>query len=89
MKTVSQIMNEHDFEWMNTGGGCTAYVHEDESQYILITSREDVCIPESLDEACDVGLYDDDGECLKFFEADNVSHALHIAKSLITEVTEQ
>jgi hypothetical protein len=82
---VDLSMKNHDFQFCDTGGGCTAYLHELENKdYILITVADDSFVPKQMNDPCLVGLYRDT-EVMKMWDAGNVAEALHIAKYYVSE----
>ena len=83
--TVKEIMNLKGFYLTHTGGNCTAYEHILENGDSILIA-DDNSAPENISDICVVGLYDNEGNELSFWEdMEGIESALHAAKFYVSE----
>ena len=78
---LNKLFTDADFNCVDTGGGCLAWMHELENGDEILVSNFDSDIPRVGDKEIGVGLWSADGEELAvWYNLTSVEEALHVAK---------
>ena len=77
---LNKLFTNADFNCMDTGGGCLAWLHKLENGDEIYIVNNDCNIPQVDDEQIGVGLWSEDGDELAVWYVDTPEEALHVAK---------
>lgn len=86
MNELTRIAASLGFTITETGGGCTALTAvAPDGRYALLTRADDPSAPESLDEACVLGLVDALGEAVHQSSHESARSALALANRVLVD----